>query len=87
MQAATAAFPAGRTPADTYQAQAANFWRQLGFAATGEQVLQAPAPGALPGSGGQDERVEKLASLDRPHRTHELTDEEFSAAKQHLLEG
>jgi hypothetical protein len=65
MQAATAAFRAGRTPADAYQAQVANFWRQLGIALSGEQVLQAPAPRAMPGADGEDELVEKLASLDR----------------------
>src|SRR5215207_8042391 len=59
MQAATAAFRAGRTTPEAYQAQTANFWRQLGVAPSGEQELQAPAPGALPGSGGEDELVEK----------------------------
>jgi hypothetical protein len=85
MQAATAAYRAGRTTAEAYQAQAANFWRQLGIAPSGEQVLQAPASRALPGNGGEDELVEKLASLDRLHRAGQLTDDEFSAAKQRLL--
>jgi uncharacterized protein YbaR (Trm112 family) len=85
MQAATAAFRAGRTTPEAYQAQTANFWRQLGVA-PGEQVLQAPAANAMPGSGGEDELVEKLASLDRLHQAGELTDEEFTAAKRHLLE-
>jgi uncharacterized protein YbaR (Trm112 family) len=86
MQASTAAYRAGRTTPEAYQAQTANFWRQLGVAPSGEQVLQAPAPSALPGSGGEDELSEKLASLDRLHRAGELTDEEFTAAKRHLLE-
>jgi len=41
----------------------------------------------MPGSGGEDELVDKLASLDRLHQASELTDEEFSAAKRRLLEG
>ena len=86
MQAATVAFRAGRTPADAYQTQVANFWRQLGLAPTGEQVLHAPASTSMPGSGGEDELVEKLASLDSLHRAGELTDDEFTAAKRHLLE-
>ena len=49
-------------------------------------MLQAPAATAMPGTGGEDELVEKLASLDLLHRAGELTDEEFAAAKRHLLD-
>ena len=42
MQAATAAYRSGRMTPDAYEAQTANFWRQLGGASGGEQVLQAP---------------------------------------------
>lgn len=87
MQAATAAYRAGRATPDAYQAQTTNFWRQLGLAPTGEQALQAPAASAMPGTGGEAELVEKLASLDRLHQAGELTDEEFTAAKRHLLKG
>jgi hypothetical protein len=86
MQNATAAYRAGRMTPDAYQAQTANFWRQLGVAPSGEQVLKAPASGALPGSGGQDEIAAKIESLDRLHRAGELTDEEFTVAKHRLLE-
>jgi len=87
MQAATASYRAGRMTPEAYQAQTASFWRQLGVAPSGEQVLQAPATSAMPGSGGEDELVDKLASLDRLHQAGELTDDEFTAAKRHLLEG
>jgi hypothetical protein len=86
MQAATNAYRTGHMTLDAYEAQTAAFWRQLGVAPGGEQVLQAPATGALPGTGGEDELVAKLASLDRLHRAGELTDDEFSAAKRHLLD-
>jgi hypothetical protein len=32
----------------------------------------------MPGSGGEDALVDKLASLDRLHQAGELTDEEFT---------
>jgi hypothetical protein len=86
MQAATAAYAAGRMTAQAYEAQTASFWRQLGVAPSGEQVLQAPAANAMPGDGGEDELAEKLASLDRLHRAGELSDAEFTAAKRCLLE-
>lgn len=41
----------------------------------------------MPGTGGEAELVEKLASLDRLHQAGELTDDEFTAAKRHLLKG
>jgi zinc-ribbon family/Short C-terminal domain len=86
MQAATNAYRTGRMTADAYVAQTASFWRQLGVAPSGEQVLQSPAPDALPHTGGEDELAEKLESLDRLHRAGELTDDEFAAAKRHLLD-
>jgi hypothetical protein len=87
MQAATNAYRAGRMTAEAYQAQTANFWRQLGVAPSGQQVLQAPAVDVGPGTGGEDELAKKLEPLDRLHRAGELTDDEFAAAKRHLLDG
>ena len=87
MRAATASYRAGRMTPEAYEAQTATFWRQLGVAPGGEQVLQASAANAMRGSGGEGELVEKLTSLDRLHQAGELTDDEFTAAKRHLLEG
>jgi zinc-ribbon family len=87
MQVASNAYRTGRMTADAYAVQTATFWCQLGVAPSEEQVLQAPAPDALPGTGGEDELTAKLESLDRLHRAGELTDTEFTAAKRHLLDG
>jgi uncharacterized protein YbaR (Trm112 family) len=62
MQSATAAFRDGRTTPEAYQVQTANFWRQLGVAPTGAQVLQPPTSGALPWSGGSLSRSSRRST-------------------------
>ena len=109
MQAATSQFRRGKYLADAYATRVERFWRALGVAPSGNQVVhpsptvpppraptppvsapsQAPTPpravsaAPTPPPASLDDRLRELAKL---HADGMLTDEEFVAAKRHVLE-
>ncbi len=98
MQAATTQYRLGRYLADAYTARVERFWRALGVAPSGAQLVRpsptvppprAPGPGlsttspaSAPTGAALEERLRGLARL---HAAGNLSDEEFAAAKRHLL--
>jgi hypothetical protein len=102
MKAATSAFRRGVTGMDLYRAEVDQFWRTMGVAPSGQQVLRppatvpppsAPAPGpAAPapssaGGTGAPSVAQQLADLGRLYADGVLTEAEFTAAKRRILEG
>ena len=90
MRAATSLFRAGRITEPDYQARTDAFWRLIGVAlpagaipAGGGGTL---APGRVPPSPVEATLADRLADLARLHADGILTDDEFGAAKRHLLE-
>ena len=96
MQAATSQYRRGQYLADAYAARVERFWRMLGVAPSGAQVVRPsqpvqPSPTPLPaatttppppvGAALED----RLRGLARLHANGALTDEEFAAAKRRLL--
>ena len=97
MQAATALFRAGRMPEDFYRPKVEAFWRTMGVAPSGEQVLHpaptVPPPGPSPvvpaetpePSASSSSLARQLEDLGRLHADGVLTDEEFAVAKRRLI--
>lgn len=94
MRAATASFRRGRVPHDHYVATVQAFWRKIGVAPSGQQVVRpAPAGTAAAGPVSQAPAVaaakpllaEQLARLGELRAQGILSEEEFSAAKARLL--
>lgn len=96
MANATKAYRARRLTDEQYAAQTQHFWAQLGVNPAGEQVLTAAQPAtavspvaATPSSsspadeGGLAGRLRELADL---HAQGVLTDEQYTAAKQRVIE-
>jgi hypothetical protein len=96
MRAATASYRHGRVSHDHYEATVRAFWRKIGVAPSGQQVVQAPpaAPGAprpvsaAPAAAApQPSLAEQLQRLGELRAQGILTEEEFAAAKARLLGG
>jgi hypothetical protein len=74
-----------------YRVKVETFWRTIGVAPSGQQVLQAgptiPPPGPVaPASGAPPGTLaNQLESLARLHDEGVLSDDEFAAAKARLL--
>jgi uncharacterized protein YbaR (Trm112 family) len=93
MRAATKLYRRGQLLEDFYRPQVVQFWRRLGVAPSGEQVIQAaatiPPPAALPGpaqaSNTEPSIADQLASYAKLHADGVLNDEEFAAVKRRLL--
>ena len=94
MRAATKLYRRGQLLESFYRPQVVQFWRLLGVAPSGEQVIQAaatiPPPAALPGparaSTTEPSIADQLANYGRLHAEGVLSDEEFAAVKRRLLE-
>ena len=92
MQAATSQFRRGGYRADAYATRVERFWRVLGVAPSGDQVVR-PSRAVVPPSGASPAAAapsgpaleEKLRGLARLHASGALSDEEFAAAKRHVL--
>jgi uncharacterized protein YbaR (Trm112 family) len=95
MRAATSLMRKGALRQDYYQTQVEIFWRMIGVAPSGEQVLHptptvpqsgpgqgAPAPSAPPAAPSLAAQIEGFARL---HADGVLTDDEFATAKRRLL--
>jgi uncharacterized protein YbaR (Trm112 family) len=95
MRAATKLYRRGQLLESFYRPQVEAFWRRLGVAPSGVQVVQPaatiPPPAALPppveDSASQAPSIaDQLASYARLHADGVLSDEEFAAVKRRLLE-
>jgi len=88
MRSATALYRRGGLAETSYRATVDSFWRGMGVAPSGQQVLQ-PAqtipPPATPDA--SPSLAEQLEGLGRLHTDGVLTDDEFAAAKKRLLGG
>jgi uncharacterized protein YbaR (Trm112 family) len=94
MRAATKLYRRGQLLESFYRPQVVEFWRRVGVAPTGEQVIQAaatipaPAVSSAPAQGAAAQAptvADQLASYAKLHADGVLTDEEFSAIKRQLL--
>jgi uncharacterized protein YbaR (Trm112 family) len=85
MSAATTAFRRGTMSLTAYQPQVDQFWRQLGVDPSGAQVLR-PASTVPPAADSNQALARRLEGLGRLHADGVLTDEEFAAAKRHVLD-
>ena len=95
MQAATTQYRLGRYLVDAYAARVERFWRVMGVAPSGTQMVRpsptvppprAPAPVPPPtASTTQALMNDRLRELARMHAEGNLTDEEFAAAKRRAL--
>jgi len=87
MRAATASFRQGHVTPDYYRQTVDAFWRAIGINPSGQQVFRAPTntPGAqtLPVEPGVAEQLKDLGEL---RSQGILTEDEFAAAKQKLIE-
>ena len=88
MRSATALYRRGGLADDAYRSTVDTFWRGIGVAPSGQQVLQ-PAQ-TIPSSAtpqATPSLAEQLGDLARLHADGILTDDEFATAKGRLLEG
>jgi hypothetical protein len=97
MSSATASFRAGRLPEARYMAQAERFWRQLGVNPAGRQFstpagpgapvpAPAPPPPVAPPPDDQPSWISQLHQLAQLHNQGVLSDADYAAAKQRILE-
>jgi uncharacterized protein YbaR (Trm112 family) len=97
MQAATTLYRKGALTEEFYRTKVEGFWRTLGVAPSGEQVVR-PAEGVPPSRpspvvpGTPEAPVapslaEQLDGLARLHADGVLTDDEFAAAKRRIIDG
>ena len=86
MRSATALYRRGGLAEASYRATVDTFWRGMGVAPSGQQVLQPaqtiPEPATPEATPSLAEQLEGLASL---HADGVLTDDEFAAAKGRLI--
>jgi uncharacterized protein YbaR (Trm112 family) len=89
MRAATSLMRKGSLREDYYQSQVEIFWRMVGVAPSGEQVLRPPPAMPQAGPAGPPPPApalaEQLEGFARLHADGVLTDDEFAAAKRRLL--
>jgi len=85
MRLATLAFHAGRISGPDYRSRTDSFWQSMGVALP---AGAAPVAGGSPPPAARVEMTlaDRLSDLARLHADGILTDDEFSAAKRHLLE-
>jgi hypothetical protein len=89
MRAATSAYRAGRIREPDYRNRSDAFWRTIGVALPGGAVAAGGAAGSAPEPARppvEAALADRLAGLARLHSAGILTDDEFGAAKRHLLE-
>ena len=100
MQSATSLFRRGRFPSEAYRPRVERFWRALGVAPSGDQVVRpaptipppratergVPATSAVPAPTTAVSLTDRLQGLAKLHADGILTDEEFAAAKRRILE-
>ena len=97
MRAATTLYRRGQLRQDYYRSQVDQFWRLLGVAPSGQQVIHTAAtippaqPATTPPAATGDPAsappsiVDQVQRYARLHADGVLTDEEFAAAKRRLL--
>ena len=100
MRGATTAMRRGQLPEPAYRTQIDVFWRSMGVTLSGGTLPATDAamggrPGAgaisrtsppVPASSVEAPLADRLAAIARLHADGILTDDEFVAAKRHLLE-
>ena len=90
MRVATSAFRAGRITEPDYRARTDAFWQLMGVALPVGAIpggdAAGPAPEPVRASPAETLLADRLAGLARLHAGGILTDDEFNAAKRHLLE-
>ncbi len=86
MRAATSMFHAGRTSAVDYRSRTDAFWQSMGVALPAGAPPVAAVADVLSAPSVEATLADRLSDLGRLHADGILTDEEFSAAKRHLLE-
>jgi hypothetical protein len=90
MRAATRLFREGRITEPDYRARTDRFWQSMGVALAAGAIPAAAASGPASGadypSQHEPSLADRLAELARLRAEGILTDEEFGAAKRHLLE-
>lgn len=84
MRVATTTFRAGGMPEADYRARIDAFWPSMGI--TLSAGPHAGAAGAASQAVREASIADRLATLGRLHADGILTDDEFAAAKRHLLE-
>jgi hypothetical protein len=90
MRAMTSSFRRGAIQRDVYRTAVGQFWIRIGVAPSGKQVLR-PASSVPPprppvvAATEETSLSDQLVSLARLHAQGVLSDEEFAAAKEHLL--
>jgi hypothetical protein len=101
MKGNTAAWRAGRVTDAQYESAVVAFWRRIGVAPGGGQLLRAAPAAATPAasatpvaprsavtpSGGTGSLADKLHELAHLHDQGLLTDEQYSHAKERTLDG
>jgi Short C-terminal domain len=87
MSGSTASLRAGRLSQAQYTARAEQFWRQLGMNPAGQQ-RPAPAAPAQPSAAAEDQApwISQMRELAQLHDQGVLSDAEFAAAKQRILD-
>ena len=87
MRMATRAFRGGVIPRDHYAIKVDRFWRTLGVAPSGRQVVH-PPPTIPPAARSTTPSIAgELQELGRLHASGVLTDDEFAVAKRSVLRG
>jgi uncharacterized protein YbaR (Trm112 family) len=89
MRAGTRSFRNGTMTLEAYQPVVDRFWRELGVDTSGAQILHPASivpPPADATQATRDALARRLEGLGKLHADGILTDEEFTAAKRHLLE-
>ena len=86
MRSATALYRRGGLNEAAYRASVDRFWAVLGVAPSGQQVLHPAATIPPPATDPTPSLAAQLGELGNLHADGVLTDEEFAAAKQKLLD-
>ena len=91
MRAATLLFREGRITEPDYRARTDRFWQSMGVALASRRHPRGrrrrpQAPGPVDTAPSEASLADRLAELARLRAEGILTDEEFGAAKRHLLE-
>lgn len=84
MRAATTAMRRGTLPEPSYRTQIDVFWRSMGVTLGPGAISRASPP--VPASSVEASLADRIAAIARLHADGILTDDEFVAAKRHLLD-